>query len=164
MDIYDFIESIWPFLVILIIILVIVNFIYYTRRIIYKDINKKTAFFGKPIVWLFIGIIFLPSIYGISSLYYSIKSDIARNNIKKIIEKDEQIKIPVDDFISEFITNFAKAEDFYKGKTVQITGIVDYIGIPKDNPPIKDNACIVFSGLKIILLLVFLLIINRFQV
>jgi hypothetical protein len=73
-----------------------------------------------------------------------IKADIYKKNITKVIENNGQIKTTVDNLVKDFITNIAKAEDYYKGKIVQITGVIDNIEIPKDNPPIVDNSLISF--------------------
>jgi amino acid transporter len=145
MNVIEFLDLISPFIFLIAFILAFFNIVYYIRKIIYKD-KEKTSILKKPLFWLIISLMILPAIYGLGYLYYNIKADICRKNINKVIENNGQIKTTVDNLVFDFITNIAKAEDFYKGKIVQITGVIDYIGIPKHNPPIVDNALIEFSA------------------
>jgi len=93
-----------------------------------------------PIV-LFILIILITHI--IMELPYS--NEYERLIIKNAIENNEAIEILPDDIINQFINDPVEADDLYKGKILQITGIIDYIGIPKDNPPKIDNSYIKFT-------------------
>jgi hypothetical protein len=145
MNVIDFLDVITPFTIMVIVILVFFNILYYIRMIICKEYKNKTSFFKRPIFWLFISLIILPAINGLGNLYYIIKADIYRKDITKVIENNGQIKTTVDNFVKDFITNIAKAEDYYKGKIVQITGVINNIEIPKDNPPMVDNSLISFS-------------------
>jgi heme/copper-type cytochrome/quinol oxidase subunit 2 len=98
----------------------------------------------KPIFWILFVIIIIPAVYVFCGLYYDIKAQVNRKTIEKIMEKDEQIKITSYDFIEQFIINSENASNYYKHKIIQITGIIEYIGLPKDNPPLKDNSYITF--------------------
>ena len=100
----------------------------------------------KPIFWILLVIIIIPAVYVFCGLYYDIKAQVNRKTIEKIIEKNEQIKITSYDFIEQFIINPEDANNYYKHKIIQITGIIEYIGLPKDNPPLKDNSYIAFSS------------------
>ena len=144
MDNIDLIEFLFPFIILLIILLIIINIIYIARKIIYKDF-ENLPFYKKPTIWLLFALFIIPIIYLSSSIYFNIKANIYKNNYIKSVEKNTQIKTTAVDLISDFSTNFSKAEVFYKDKMIQITGTINYIGVPKDNPPNKDNSYIEFS-------------------
>jgi len=67
--------------------------------------------------------------------------------IKNAIENNEVIEILTDD-INQFYNDPIEADNFYKGKILKITGIIDYIGVPKDNTPYKDNSYIQFTKIN----------------
>jgi len=84
--------------------------------------------------------------YILCGVYYDIRAQTNRRIIEKIIEKDELENITSEDFIKQFLVNPEDANIFYRNKFVKITGIIEYIGIPKDNAPLKDNSYIRFSN------------------
>jgi len=129
-----------------VVFLVIIGIILTIRRRIKKD-SRKISIVKNPIFWLLLLIIVvIPMIYILCGVYYNIKTKINRKIIEKVIEKDELINITSDDFIRGFLINPEDADIFYKNKFVKITGIIEYIGIPKDNAPLKDNSYIGFSN------------------
>jgi hypothetical protein len=89
----------------------------------------------------------MPAIYLIGSVFFDVKARINRIAIHNIAERNEHINIMADDMILQFANNLAEADNFYKNKVIQITGTIYYVGIPKDNPPLKDNSYILLSGL-----------------
>ena len=129
-----------------VVFLVIIGIILAIRKRIKKD-SRKISIVKNPIFWLLLLIIVvIPMVYILCGVYYNIKTKINRKIIEKVIEKDELINITSDDFIRGFLINPEDADIFYKNKFVKITGIIEYIGIPKDNAPLKYNSSIEFSN------------------
>ena len=114
-------------------------------NIVYKKSGAKIPITGGLIIPLIIFVLIIIIVSIIVNLPYSNESD--RKNIMEAIEKNEQIIIMADEFIAIFINDSEKANEHYKNKIIQITGIIDEIGIPKDNPPHQDNSYIAFSDL-----------------
>jgi len=130
----------------LIILLVIISIIFTIVRKRRKD-SKKIPIVKNPIFWLFLLIIvIIPMSYILCGIYYDIRAQINRRTIEKIIEKEELENITSEDFIKQFLINPEDADIFYRNKFVKITGIIEYIGIPTDNAPLKDNSYISFSN------------------
>jgi hypothetical protein len=114
-------------------------------NIVYKKSGAKNTNSRGPIIPLIIFVLIIIIVSIIINLPYSNESD--RKNIIEAIEKNEQIIIMADEFIAIFINDSGKANERYKNKIMQITGIIDYVEIPKDNPPNRDNSYITFSDL-----------------
>jgi hypothetical protein len=130
----------------LIILLAIISIIFIIIRKNKKD-SKKISIVKNPIFWLFLLIIVvIPMVYVLCGVYYNIRAQVNRRIIEKIIEKDELENITSEDFIKQFLINPEDTDFFYRNKFVKITGIIEYIGIPKDNAPLKDNSYITFSN------------------
>jgi predicted membrane protein len=131
----------------LIIILIILNIIYYIyKKLINKSI-KIISIIKTLLIPLFLLVFTLPSIYLVGGLFFDIKSKIKKMAIERSMEHNEHIIIMADDLILQFANNLENAHDVYKNKVIQVTGTIKYIGVPKDNPPLKDNSYILLSDL-----------------
>jgi hypothetical protein len=125
----------------LIIILIILNIIY---RKCFKNNNKKSIIITL-IAPLIILVFIIPTIHILGNTFFSIKEKINKTVMEDVITKGNQIEIMADDLINNFIKSSIDSDSIYTNKILQIKGVIDYIGIPKDNPPIKDNSYITFS-------------------
>jgi hypothetical protein len=90
-------------------------------------------------------ILIMPILRIMGGIFFSAKEELNRKNIIKVIEENNQIVVSADDLFLQFNKNPYELEKIYKNKILQISGIFDYIGIPKDNPPMKDNSYIIFT-------------------
>jgi energy-coupling factor transporter transmembrane protein EcfT len=90
-------------------------------------------------------VLIIPMVHIVGGIFYSIKSKIDKREIEQAIEKNEEIEIMANSLISQFINNYMEADKYCKNKIIKVNGNIDYIGIPKDNPPLKDNAYVRFS-------------------
>jgi amino acid transporter len=144
--------------VILVIILSPFIVIYIFNNFIFGIINKKNKNEPKkkikinkyliiPII-LFIFIILF--ILVIMKFPYSNEYD--RLIIRNAIENNEVIEILTDD-INKFNNDPVEADNLYKDKILKITGIIDYIGVPKDNTPYKDNTYIQFTKINNVIII-----------
>jgi hypothetical protein len=97
---------------------------------------------------LFLLVFTIPAIHLIGGLFFDIKSKMNKIPIEHKVERNEHIIIMADDLILQFVNDIEKANDVYKKKIVQVTGTIKYIGIPKHNPPLKDNSYIQLSDLN----------------
>ena len=105
--------------------------------------KKKLSINGTVVIPIILLLFILFITYIIMKLPYSNESD--KIIIKNSIDNNEYIAILAEDFIAQFLNDPIKSNELYRAKIVQITGKINYIGLPIDNPPYKDNSYIQFS-------------------
>jgi hypothetical protein len=80
---------------------------------------------------------------------YYLNDFINRKNIEKIIYEEKQIIIPMDVIFSQFNENHKRADELYKNKIIQVTGVVEdmYI-IPERDYLNMNSSFIAFSDMN----------------